>query len=98
MTECRGFFPGDYRDGRLRCSSCLVFIDEHAGLDTDDVAKVAHRIYQLLTHYGHHCTVQNYLPDLRAALVKVGYENPDIAREARHDHVAHDEGDARTKW
>jgi hypothetical protein len=42
--------------------------------------------------------VQNYLPDLRAALVKVGYENPDIAREARHDHVAHDEGDARTKW
>lgn len=74
MAQCRNFLPGDSRDGRLRCSNCLVFIDEHAGLDTDDLAKVAHRIFVLLTHYGHHCTVQNYLPDLRAALVKAGVE------------------------
>lgn len=70
--DCRAFYPGDVWDGKRRCSNCLLPIDEHAGLDTDDLLKVGERIYRLLMHYGHHCTVQNYLPDLRAAILAAG--------------------------
>jgi len=68
MTPCRNYFPDP--DGR--CSSCREPVEDHATNGTPgDLATVAQRVYELLTHYGHHCTVQNLLPDLRAALLPV---------------------------
>lgn len=72
VLNCRNFLPGDVWAGKRRCTNCLVPIEEHGGLDIDDLLKVSQRVYNLLMHYGHHCTVQNYLPDLRAAILKSG--------------------------
>jgi hypothetical protein len=72
-ADCpRGFFPDTWM-GELVCSNCRVNIRDHVQRP-GDLATVALAMYQLLTHYGHHCTVQNYLPELREALAAAGVE------------------------
>lgn len=73
-TPCTTYYPDTYH---ARCSRCLVPIGDHNGGRTPDLALTALSMYLLLTHYGHHCTVQNYLPDLHAALVAAGVITPD---------------------
>lgn len=69
-ATCQSFLPGDIRDGVLRCDTCLIPIDRHPPFRDLSLYEVASEIHRLLTHYGHHCTVQNKLPELTRALAR----------------------------
>lgn len=70
--SCTNFLP-DNAPGGLVCVTCRVDIREHTSNGGEKpLATMALDMYRLLTHYGHHCTVQNLLPGLRAALVEAG--------------------------
>jgi len=71
LVDCDEFYPLSGTYGEIVCYRCSAPLEAHPAKG-DELDVVALRIFQLLTHYGHHCTVQTLLPDLRAALILAG--------------------------
>lgn len=95
---CRGYFPASddvFSPGA--CSSCRRPEADHLTRPVPPLLEVAASIEHLLSHYGHNCTVQMLLPELRAALRTAGaatsvpyLDAPSRLDRYRSRHTIHD--------